>query len=201
VNGVNDATLCEQGVPVIPGTPLKVDRVEARTRRRGGQPVASYADTREIDRPVNEAIRRLVLAELSGAGGARRIARDGTIALVACLSLDDRATSERLVRDDAGLLRGGALHLLAKRGDASAVRWMLDHGADPNARWMHWDAEVTPLHLTSFSDCDECARLLLAAGADPRVRDGKHDGDATGWAEHFGREGLRRLLQAHVTAS
>jgi len=167
----------------------------------GGQPVASYADTREIDRPVNEAIRRLVLAELSGAGGARRIARDGTIALVACLSLDDRATSERLVRDDAGLLRGGALHLLAKRGDASAVRWMLDHGADPNARWMHWDAEVTPLHLTSFSDCDECARLLLAAGADPRVRDGKHDGDAIGWAEHFGREGLRRLLQAHVTAS
>jgi len=167
----------------------------------GGQPVASYADTREIDRPVNEAIRRLVLAELSGAGGARRIARDGTIALVACLSLGDGATSERLVRDDPGLLRGGALHLLAKRGDASAVRWMLDHGADPNARWMHWDAEVTPLHLTSFSDCDECARLLLAAGADPRVRDGKHDGDAIGWAEHFGREGLRRLLQAHVTAS
>ena len=67
----------------------------------GGQPVASYADTREIDRPVNEAIRRLVLAELSGAGGARRIARDGTIALVACLSLGDGATSEGAFHEGA----------------------------------------------------------------------------------------------------
>jgi hypothetical protein len=27
-------------------------------------------------------------------------------------------------------------------------------------------------------------RLLLEAGADPDVRDSKHDGDAVGWAEY-----------------
>jgi hypothetical protein len=27
-------------------------------------------------------------------------------------------------------------------------------------------------------------RLLLTAGADPSIRDSKHDGDAIGWAEY-----------------
>ena len=106
------------------------------------------------------------------------------------------------MQEDASLLReGGALHLLAKRGDVAGVRWLLDHGADPNARWMHWDADVTPLHLTAFSDRVESARLLLAAGADPRIRDSKHDSDAIGWAEHFGRVELRRVLEAGATTS
>jgi hypothetical protein len=55
---------------------------------------------------------------------------------------------------------------------------------------------VTALHLTAFSDSVECARLLLAAGADPSIHDSKHDSDAIGWAEHFGRVELRRLLTA-----
>jgi len=168
----------------------------------GGQPVASYASTREIDRPVNEAIRRRMLAELSGTRESSVSRRKLSLALVACLSLDDMSTAESLVQEDASLLReGGALHLLAKRGDVAGVRWLLDHGADPNARWMHWDADVTPLHLTAFSDRVESARLLLAAGADPRIRDSKHDSDAIGWAEHFGRVELRRVLEAGATTS
>ncbi len=166
----------------------------------GGLSVAAYATTREADRPVMDTIRQMTMAELASAERGHRAARGSVMDLVACLSLGDRDTAARLVRDDPELVRrGGALHLFAKRGDASAVRWMLDHGADPNAQWMHWDAEVTPLHMTSFSDCVECARLLVAAGADPRIRDGKHDSDAIGWAEHFGRPELRRLLEAHVT--
>ena len=168
----------------------------------GGQPVASYASTREIDRPVNEAIRRRMLAELSGTRESSVSRRKLSLALVACLSLDDMSTAESLVQEDASLLREvGALHLLAKRGDVAGVRWLLDHGADPNARWMHWDADVTPLHLTAFSDRVESARLLLAAGADPRIRDSKHDSDAIGWAEHFGRVELRRVLEAGATTS
>ena len=160
-----------------------------------GQPVAAYGSSVEVDRPVMEAIRQRAIAESDAARGG-----DTTrpmIALVACLSLGDRSTAERLVREEPRLLAAsGAMHLLAKRGDARAVQWLLDRGADANARWMHWDADVTALHLTAFSGSTEVARLLLAAGADPAIRDSKHESDAIGWAEHFGRPELRRVLEA-----
>jgi ankyrin repeat protein len=156
----------------------------------GGQSVAVYASVKDADRPVMETICRRTMAT---PGSTRR---GEPLPLVACLSLAEWDTAARLVRDDASLLGRGALHILAKRGDAPAVRWLLDQGADPNSRWMHWDAEVTPLHLTAFSNDLDTARALLAAGADPRIRDGKHDSDAIGWAEFFGRTELRDLLEA-----
>ena len=166
----------------------------------GGQSVAVYANVKDADRPAMEAIRRRTIAT---PGAARRIndsdpLKGGSdpLPLVACLALGDWDTAARLVRDDASLLGSGALHILSKRGDAAAVRWLLERGADPNARWMHWDAEVTPLHLASFSNDLDTARALLAAGADPRIRDGKHDSDAIGWAEFFKRTELRELLEA-----
>lgn len=164
-----------------------------------GQSTATYAASIEVDRAVMETIRERTVAEPS-------IARDtdgaprGLIELVAALSLADDDTAARLVREDPSLLGGGALHLLAKRGDVRGVRWMLERGADPNARWMHWDADVTPLHLTAFSGSVEVARLLLGAGADASIRDGKHDGDAAGWAEHFGRADLQRLLRSNAAS-
>lgn len=167
-----------------------------------GLPVAAYAATRDVDRPVMEAIHRLTLAELDSADRGHRATRGAVVDLVACLSLGDLELAERLLRDDAEIVRrGGALHILAKRNETAAVAWLLDHGADPNARWMHWDAEVTPLHLTVYGDGDQCARLLLAAGADVRMRDSKHDGDAIGWAEHFGRADLQRLFEDHAATS
>jgi hypothetical protein len=36
---------------------------------------------------------------------------------------------------------------------------------------------------------------LLDAGADPRIRDTKHDGDAFGWAEFFKQPGIVQLLR------
>jgi ankyrin repeat protein len=75
------------------------------------------------------------------------------------------------------------------------VRWLLDHGVDPNARWAHWDADVTALHLAALADHPEVARLLLERGADPSIRDSKHDSDALGWAEFFGRTDMVELLK------
>jgi ankyrin repeat protein len=164
----------------------------------GGQPVASYAAANGVDRDVMKAIHAMTVAEMTSADRGRRPSRGGVLDLIAALALSDWSTAVRLARDNPELLEtSGALHLMAKRGDAAAVKWLLDHGADANARWAHWDADVTPLHMTAFSGSVEVARLLLAAGADPRIRDSKHDGDAIGWAEHFGRVELHRLLEAH----
>ena len=85
---------------------------------------------------------------------------------------------------------------MSKRGNQAAVQWLLDHGADPNARWSHWDAEVTPLHLAVLGNHAEVVRSLLQAGADPRIRDSKHDSDAMGWAEFFQRSEIVRIIRA-----
>jgi ankyrin repeat protein len=163
-----------------------------------GQPVASYATATDVDRPVMKAIRAMTMAELTSADRGHRPSRGGPLDLVANLALEDWDTSARLVRDDPDLLqKGGALHLLSKRSDVPAVKWLLDHGADPNALWTNWDAEVTPLHMAARSGSADIVRLLLAAGADPRIHDSEHDSDAMGWAEFFGRPEIRQILEAH----
>jgi hypothetical protein len=39
-------------------------------------------------------------------------------------------------------------------------------------------------------------RTLLDGGADPLVRDSKHNGDALGWADHGGRTEVVRILES-----
>jgi ankyrin repeat protein len=121
--------------------------------------------------------------------------------LLTALALGDRDAAARLLRDTPdALAEGGAsfgtLHLMSKRGNVAAVQWLLDHGADPNARWSHWDAEVTPLHLAVLGAHPEVVRSLLQAGADPRIRDSMHDSDAIGWAEFFQRVDIVRIIRA-----
>lgn len=149
-----------------------------------GVPAAVYAAAPEIDREVIELLRV-----------------QGGLGVFGALSMGDEETAAKLL--NRGEPEPGALHLLAKRGDASAVEWLLRHGADPNARWSHWDAEVTPIHLAAAQGHREVVRLLLAAGADPTIRDSKHNGDALGWAE-FGRvpqapqwEEITQMLAEH----
>jgi hypothetical protein len=173
-----------------------------------GMPAAAYATSPEADRPVMEAIRDLTAAELISAGRGSRPARGGTMDLVAAVALGDWATAGRLVRDNPKLIeRGrakvgsGALHLMAKRGNTAAVKWLLDHGADPSALWAHWDAAVTPLHLAAMLDQTEVARVLVAGGADPSIRDSRHDSDAMGWAEFFRRQDIIEILKAHSHAA
>jgi len=156
-----------------------------------------YATSPGVDRPMLEAVRKLTAAELTSAARGSRRVHGNVTDLIASLSLGELTVADRLVRDNPGLLlTGGALHLLAKRGDVRAVRWLLDHGADPNARWAHWDADVTPLHLAAWQGHVEVVETLLGAGADPTIRDSKHNGDALGWAEHGGRADVARVLRS-----
>ncbi|MDP9202258.1 MAG: ankyrin repeat domain-containing protein [Gemmatimonadota bacterium] len=155
-----------------------------------GYPPAAYATAPDTDRSVMEMIR----------------ARGGTKDLFTALALGDWETAARILSENRSVVApGGAsvgvLHLMAKRGNARAVKWLLDHGADPNARWSHWDAEVTSLHLAALGDHAKVVRLLLEAGADPSIRDNKHDSDAIGWADFFGRKEIVQILKAHAAKS
>jgi ankyrin repeat protein len=169
-----------------------------------GQPVATYATTPDIDRPVMEKIRAMTASELRSAVRGSRRPRGAMMDLVALLALRDWDTAARLVRENPELIApsgpgNGALHLMAKRNDVAAVRWLLDHGAAPDARWAHWDAEVTPLHLAASQGHAQVVRVLLAAGADSSIRDSKHDSDAIGWAEFFRQPEIVEILKAHGT--
>ena len=175
--------------------PLAVDQ--------SGNTAVAYATSPEVDRPVMEAIRALTSAELLSAERGHRQPDARALDLAAVVALGDWETAERLLREsprliEAGSANGGVLHLMAKRNDAAAVRWLLAHGADPNARWSHWGALVTPLHLAALGGHPEIVRLLLDAGADPRIRDSQHDSDAMGWAEFFQRPELVRILAEHA---
>jgi len=148
-----------------------------------GYPPAAYATAPDIDRSMMEMIR----------------ARSGNTDLFTALALGDQPTAERILTENPGVVeRGrasfGVLHLMVKRNNVAAVKWLLGHGVDPSARWSHWDAEVTPLHLAIMLGHTEIVRLLLAAGADPSIRDSKHNADATGWAEFFERKDILALL-------
>ncbi|HET9455263.1 MAG TPA: ankyrin repeat domain-containing protein [Gemmatimonadaceae bacterium] len=115
--------------------------------------------------------------------------------LFASLALGDLAAAERVVRAHPSALNDGALAFHARRRDARAVRWLLDHGADPNARWSHWGANLTALHLAAMNGDEVVVRMLLDAGADTSIRDAVHDGDPAGWALHHGHTALAELLR------
>ena len=170
-----------------------------------GQPSALLAMRSGPDRPVMERIREMLRGELVSAERGHRPPRVGMIDVVAVLTLGDYDTAARLVRGSPGLLssRGpanGALHLMAKRNEKEAAAWLIDHGADPNALWAHWDAEVTPLHLAVMANHSDMARLLLSRGADPRIHDSRHDSDAIGWAEFFNRPELAGMMRDRLAA-
>jgi ankyrin repeat protein len=171
-----------------------------------GFTAAAYATTKDVDRPVMEAIARLTSAELVSADRGHRLAAVGMLDLIAALCVRDWTTAERLLRENPALIGPGgkavgALHLMAKRNDAMAMTWLLEHGAEPNARWGHWNAEVTPLHLAAMQGHVEIVRLLVRAGADPSIRDTAHDSDPLGWARFLKRSDVVRLLENAGRAS
>lgn len=122
-------------------------------------------------------VNRLDLAEVLLECGAGIDARNGepnpSTPLVATLGL-------------AGTVAGGPM------GSTQALRWVLEHGADPNLR--QGDFGRTALHLAKRPDD---VRVLLEYGADPTLEDEAGDTplELTFKSKADGVEEKRRLLQ------
>jgi hypothetical protein len=113
-----------------------------------GMPVAGYATTPDIDLPVMQKIAAMTTAEFERAAIDRRPPNPTAVHLLAAVALRAWDTASAILAANPEVnANGGALHLLAKRGDAMGVKWLLDRGAHADALWPHWDAEVTALAI------------------------------------------------------
>jgi ankyrin repeat protein len=164
-----------------------------------GMPVAGYATDPTIDLPVMQKIRTMTLAELDSAVRGHRPPNVNALDLLAAITMRDWTTASTIVDANRKVLdQGGALHLLAKRSDPTGVTWVLEHGANPNALWSHWDSDLTALHLAAMTGAADVAHLLLDAGADTTIQDSKHESRAIGWAEFFKNPTIVELLRART---
>jgi ankyrin repeat protein len=156
----------------------------------------------DLDAVDDTGARPLVTAAQEGAEDVVAMLRraGAQIDFMAALNLGQFDLAEAMLRDDPSRLGPGgrdtiALHLSVAKRNTSVVRWLIGHGVDVNARRVLWDCNSTALHMTAESGAVEMARLLLDAGANPDIRDGKYDSTALGWAEFCGQEALARLLR------
>jgi ankyrin repeat protein/uncharacterized glyoxalase superfamily protein PhnB len=79
------------------------------------------------------------------------------------------------------------LHSAAQRGHLDAVRLLLQHGADPNAR--EEGDNTSPLHWAGAYGHLEMVRALLDAGGDVHGTGDVHELDVIGWATFYHAQG------------
>ncbi|MBW3552290.1 MAG: ankyrin repeat domain-containing protein [Gemmatimonadetes bacterium] len=150
---------------------------------RGTDPDAKLADAQlAVAREHGFSSWRALKAEVERRGASSRDAF-----LAACTAGDLDALRERLGgQPELANARNGqgatALHLALAHPDA--VRLLLEHGADPNAR--DTGDNALPLHFAASGAPIETVEALLDAGSDVHGAGDAHALDVIGWAACFG---------------
>lgn len=158
---------------------------------RATNPATKLADAQlAIAREYGFSSWRALKAELD-----RRRAPNVAEFVRACTT-GDVETLRRLLQTDPNLARehftGGStgLHLAVRH--PAAVRLLIEHGADPNAR--DTGDNASPLHFAAAHGDLESVRILLDAGADVHGVGDLHKGEVIGWAAGVGNEAVINLL-------
>lgn len=89
---------------------------------------------------------------------------------------------ESLAKDPANALRDDVMTAAVDFRHHALVEWLLAHGANVNAREPE-RSHQTALHNAAWNGDLRMAQMLIAAGADPTLRDNEHNETAAGWAE------------------
>ena len=117
-------------------------------------------------------------------------------ALTRACAAGDVATIHGLLQRDPALVRerlaGGTTAIHVAVAHADAVRLLLEHGADPNARDLRDNA--TPLHFAAATGALDTVRLLLDAGADVHAAGDSHESGVIGWAAREDNKAVVDLL-------
>lgn len=160
---------------------------------------AQLAVARDHSFPSWRALKAEI--EKRQAGQAERSKSDGSKSSVAlffdaCAKGDVEALRDLLASDPtlarapdpAGQYPGWTgLHTAAQAGHLDAVRLLLRHGADPNAR--EAGDNTYPLHWAAANRHLEIVRALLDAGGDAHGKGDVHQLDAIGWATFYHEPG------------
>lgn len=126
---------------------------------------------------------------------ARRLIHHGAaVTLAAALALGLDVDAQRLLPRAHAAARADALVITSSLGLASAVRALLDAGADPNLRSAQVHSHASALHQAALNGHDEVCALLVNAGASLTGRDSIWNATPSGWAAHAGHEALDRRL-------
>ncbi|MDX2182796.1 MAG: ankyrin repeat domain-containing protein [Gemmatimonadaceae bacterium] len=160
--------------------------VTNRHHRRAAWLLAHGADARTVHSYSGRAVHtearlagdRAMLTLLEAHGAAAEPLGPAQ-SLDALLMAGDLEAARELVRREPAALETGTLARAAGHGNATAVRMLLDLGANPDAR----DADgATALHRAAHAQAIDVIDLLLERGAAVDVRDHRWQATPLGWA-------------------
>ena len=158
------------------------------------------ADPNGADATGATALTTAVQENADPAIASALLAAGARLDFLTAVNLGRYGEAEAMLRDDPARIGPDgrdtiALHLAVSKRNLDAIRWLIAHGVDVNAKRPMWDCNHTALHMTVESGEIDIARLLLDAGADPNIRDDKVNATALGWANYFGRAEFAEFIR------